>query len=85
MSLTSRTGRHTTEPSTELREEHRTMTKRLGRLKQMAANTPPRRQSWALKSEIEVLRANIASLERRYCFDSVVDGGIVPQTPLGDA
>lgn len=85
MSRTSHTGRPTTEPTMELREEHRSMSKRLARLKTMAANTPPRRQSWALKCEIEVLRANIAAMERRYCFDSIPDGGIVAQTPFGDA
>jgi len=72
------------EPTKELREEHASMKKRLDRLKQSTANTPPRRQNWALKSEIEVLRANLASLERRYRFDSVPDGGTVWQTPFGD-
>lgn len=57
------------EPTTEMRQEYETAQKRLARLQQMTANTPPRRQNWHLKSEIEVIKANLASMERRYRFD----------------
>jgi hypothetical protein len=57
------------EPTRELQEERDRMLKRLERLKMSTANTPKRRQNWALRSEIEVLEANLASLARRYRFD----------------
>lgn len=45
------------------------MRKRLERLKSSTANTPPKKQNWAVRSEMEVLAVNIASLERRYRFE----------------
>ena len=57
------------EPTREMREEHARMRSRMEKLKISVGNTQPRRQPWALRSEIEVLRANLAALERRYRFD----------------
>ncbi len=57
------------EPTREVREEHRRMKKRVEKLLQSTMHSPPRRQPWSIRSELEVLRANIASLERRYRFD----------------
>lgn len=65
----SPTERPTTEAFREVREERDTMRKRLVRMEQSVGNTAGRRQPWAVKQEIEMLRANIASLERRYRFD----------------
>lgn len=56
------------EPMPEIREEWRLLRKRLAQLEASTANTPKRRQNWAVKYEIEVLEANLASLERRYRF-----------------
>ena len=57
------------EATRELREERDRMIKRLARMENATSNTAGRKQNWAVKSEIEVLRANIASLDRRYSFD----------------
>jgi len=57
------------EPSREMREERSLMLKRLERLNQMTGNTVRRRKPWAVQMEIETLKANLASLEKRYRFD----------------
>lgn len=65
----SPTKRPTTEAFREVREERDNMRKRLARMEQAVHNTAGRKQPWAVKQEIEVLKANIAALERRYRFD----------------
>lgn len=63
------TEQHTTEPTRELREEYARMQKRMARLTQSVTNTTPKRQPAYLRDEIEMLRANLAALARRYRFD----------------
>lgn len=57
------------EASREVREEYEKMQKRLARMSESVIGTPKRKQNWAVQSEIEVLKANMAALARRYRFD----------------